>query len=155
MTLASTTPQRDCPSSHGVVTNFQQMMHLLRRRKALLALSCLTRHFDPAMDTLREQGGLQLLLRTAADSSDPRQQRCSSIGCCQSSVVVFEFRMLVTHQSIASRAAHLPSAQPLEIRSKCSPVMAEKKQSFAHAWELALQPGRFMKCDVHFMKGQI
>ena len=46
------------------------------RRKALLALSCLTRHYDPAMDAFRNQGGLQLLLKTAADASDPRQQRC-------------------------------------------------------------------------------
>lgn len=45
------------------------------RRKALLALSCLTRHSDPAMDAFREQGGFQLLLKTAVDTSDPRQQR--------------------------------------------------------------------------------
>ena len=51
---------------------------MLCRRKALLALSCLTRHCDPAMDAFREQGGLQLLLKTAADASDPRQQRCPS-----------------------------------------------------------------------------
>ena len=45
------------------------------RRKAMLALSCLTRHSDPAMGAFRDQDGLQLLLRTAADVSDPRQQR--------------------------------------------------------------------------------
>ena len=81
------------------------------------------------MDALREQGGLQLLLKTAADSSDPRQQRCSFLGCCQSIVVVVVVVVVefMTHQSIASRAARLPSAQLLEIRTKCSPVMAEKR----------------------------
>ena len=53
------------------------------RRKALLALSCLTRHCDPAMGAFRDQDGLQLLLRTAADASDARQQRylCTFVCC--------------------------------------------------------------------------
>lgn len=46
------------------------------RRKALLALSCLTRHHDAAMDAFRAQGGLSLLLRASANSVDPRQRRC-------------------------------------------------------------------------------
>ncbi|BDA45863.1 probable Hsp70 nucleotide exchange factor FES1 at N-terminal half [Coccomyxa sp. Obi] len=45
------------------------------RRKALLALSCLTRHNDEAMDAFRAEGAVDLLLMAARDSSDPRQQR--------------------------------------------------------------------------------
>ncbi|KAK9904287.1 hypothetical protein WJX75_008419 [Coccomyxa subellipsoidea] len=45
------------------------------RRKALLALSCLTRHNDAAMDAFRAEGALNLLLSVAQDSADPRQRR--------------------------------------------------------------------------------
>lgn len=49
------------------------------RRKALLALSCLTRHNDAAMDAFRAEGALDLLLSAARDSADPRQRRCGGI----------------------------------------------------------------------------
>jgi hypothetical protein len=50
----------------------------VRRRKALLALSCLTRHNDAAMDAFRAEGALNLLLSVAQDSADPRQRRCGN-----------------------------------------------------------------------------
>jgi hypothetical protein len=55
-------------------------VYVFCRRKALLALSCLTRHSDPAMEAFRASGGLELLLRAAKDE-DARQQRCAA-GVC-------------------------------------------------------------------------
>jgi hypothetical protein len=48
----------------------------LRRRKALLALSCLVRHCDAALDAFCAEGGLARLVSAAAADADPRQQRC-------------------------------------------------------------------------------
>ena len=64
-----------CMDAASPLYHFDKLVASHCRRKALLALSCLTRHSDPAMSAFREQNGLQLLLRTAADASDARQQR--------------------------------------------------------------------------------
>ena len=50
----------------------------LRRRKALLALSCLARNHGPALDAFRAEGGLRSLVSSASDDADPRQQRCAA-----------------------------------------------------------------------------
>ena len=60
------------------VISIHRVCVCVRRRKALLALSCLTRHNDAAMDAFRAEGALDLLVSAARDSADPRQRRCGN-----------------------------------------------------------------------------
>ena len=61
---------------HGNCLSMTVARVCLFRRKALLALSCLMRHCDAALDAFRGEGGLARLVSTAAEP-DPRQQRCA------------------------------------------------------------------------------